>query len=161
MATQTRQVVVQQTLAAAIADAGTLTLSYPSGTNQAYFTSGNAKASSVAIINDSDIWLQTASKIGVTFGASDITLTNSSGVTWAAGSKLVVGLAYADGTDKFEGQKSAAITSLTDNSAGTASDTLAAISGTYSQAEVRNSVASLAAKINRVIAALNKAGIIA
>lgn len=40
---------------------------------------------------------------------------------------------------------------LTDNSGGTASDTLAAISGTYSQAEVRNSIATLAAKINYLL----------
>lgn len=40
---------------------------------------------------------------------------------------------------------------LTDNSGGSATDTLAAISGTYSQAEVRNSIASLAAKINYLI----------
>lgn len=44
----------------------------------------------------------------------------------------------------------AAQVALTDNSGGTASDTLAAISGTYSQAEVRNSIASLAAKINEI-----------
>jgi hypothetical protein len=43
------------------------------------------------------------------------------------------------------------ITALTDNSAGTASDTLVAISGTYTQTEVRNSIASLAAKINSMI----------
>jgi hypothetical protein len=36
---------------------------------------------------------------------------------------------------------------LTDSSGGTASATLAAISGTYVQAEVRNSIASLAAQI--------------
>ena len=41
---------------------------------------------------------------------------------------------------------------LTDNSGGTASATLAAISATYVQAEVRNSVASLAAQINALIA---------
>lgn len=39
------------------------------------------------------------------------------------------------------------LTELTDSSGGTASDTLAAISGTYVQSEVRNSIASLAAKI--------------
>jgi hypothetical protein len=39
---------------------------------------------------------------------------------------------------------------LTDNSGGTASTTLAAISGAYSQAEVRNSIATLAAAINRI-----------
>lgn len=41
-----------------------------------------------------------------------------------------------------------AFTALTDSSGGTASDTIAAIGGTYSQSEVRNAVASLAAKIN-------------
>ena len=46
-----------------------------------------------------------------------------------------------------------AVTSLTDNSAGTASDTIAAIGATYSQTEVRNAVASLAAKVNEIIAA--------
>jgi hypothetical protein len=49
---------------------------------------------------------------------------------------------------------------LTDNSGGTASDTLAAISATYVQAEVRNSVASLAAKINELRAALVALGLI-
>jgi hypothetical protein len=45
-----------------------------------------------------------------------------------------------------------AITALTDSSGGTAADTIAAIGGTYSQAEVRNAVASLAAKVNALIA---------
>ncbi len=43
------------------------------------------------------------------------------------------------------------ITSLTNNSGGTASNTLAAISATYVQAEVSNSIASLAAKIEAVL----------
>jgi hypothetical protein len=40
------------------------------------------------------------------------------------------------------------IVELTDSSGGTAADTIAAIGGSYNQAEVRNAVASLAAKIN-------------
>lgn len=46
----------------------------------------------------------------------------------------------------------AAITaqSLTDNSGGTASDTIAAIGGTYSQSEVANAIASLADEINKL-----------
>lgn len=43
------------------------------------------------------------------------------------------------------------IAELTDSSGGTASDTLAAISGTYTQSEIRNSIASLAAKINAIL----------
>lgn len=53
----------------------------------------------------------------------------------------------------FTSPAGAAVVSLTDNSAGTASDTIAAIGGTYSQTEVRNAIASLAAKINALIAA--------
>lgn len=41
-------------------------------------------------------------------------------------------------------------TALTDNSGGTASDTIAAIGASYNQAEVRNAVASLAAKVNEL-----------
>jgi hypothetical protein len=41
-----------------------------------------------------------------------------------------------------------AIADLTDNSGGTASDTIAVIGATYDQAEVANAIASLAAKIN-------------
>lgn len=40
------------------------------------------------------------------------------------------------------------ITDLTDNSGGTAADTIAVIGATYSQTEVANAIASLAAKIN-------------
>lgn len=47
-----------------------------------------------------------------------------------------------------------ALGALTDSSGGTASSTIAAIGGTYSQTEVRNAVASLAAKINTLAAAL-------
>lgn len=55
------------------------------------------------------------------------------------------------------GVQPSAITDLTDNSGGTAADTIAAIGGTYSQAEVRNAIASLAAKINAINAALQAA----
>ena len=48
----------------------------------------------------------------------------------------------------------AAITDLTDNSGGTASDTIAVIGATYDQAEVANAIASLAAKIAALNAAL-------
>ena len=47
-------------------------------------------------------------------------------------------------------------TALTDNSGGTAADTIAAIGGTYNQAEVRNAVASLAAKVNALQALLDQ-----
>lgn len=60
------------------------------------------------------------------------------------------------GVVEFDASKGAlgAISALTDNSGGTASTTIAAIGGTYSQAEVRNAVASLVAAINAIEARL-------
>jgi hypothetical protein len=49
---------------------------------------------------------------------------------------------------------------LTDNSGGTASTTLAAISGAYTQSEVRNSIATLARAVNALRDALVTKGII-
>jgi hypothetical protein len=51
-----------------------------------------------------------------------------------------------------------AIASLTDNSGGTASDTLAAITGSYVEATMENTVATLAAKINAILAQLRATG---
>ena len=47
------------------------------------------------------------------------------------------------------------VTPLTDNSGGTASNTIAAQSGSYVQATQQNTIATLAAKINEVISALS------
>ena len=55
----------------------------------------------------------------------------------------------------------AAIASLTDNSGGTASDTLADVPATYTEATLANQVASLAAKINTILTALRTHGLIA
>lgn len=55
------------------------------------------------------------------------------------------------------GTQPSAITDLTDNSGGTAADTIAAIGGTYNQAQVANAIASLAAKVNELNAALQAA----
>lgn len=47
------------------------------------------------------------------------------------------------------------VAALTDNSGGTASETIAVIGATYDQAEVRNAVASIANKLADLIAHLN------
>lgn len=57
------------------------------------------------------------------------------------------------------GTQNSAITDLTDNSGGTAADTIAAIGAAYDQDEVRNAIASLAAKVNELNAALQAAQI--
>lgn len=63
--------------------------------------------------------------------------------------------------DKNQMVDLAAITSLTDNTGGTADSTLVAISATYVQAEVRNNFADLAAKVNAMLVAMRDAGMIA
>jgi hypothetical protein len=90
--------IIEITLGSAIADDGTLTgIAYPSGTNQAYFTGGALSNTGKAIINYNDVYNQADPGIGITYGASTITLTNLSGVTWPATSHVTLQLGYAAG----------------------------------------------------------------
>lgn len=57
-------------------------------------------------------------------------------------------------------RRSDAVTSLTDNSGGTADNTVAAVSGSGADAAINNNFADLAAKVNTLIEALEKAGFI-
>lgn len=168
-----RQVLVEGILASAVADDGTLVLAaYPSGYTQADFINGNASATGTFVLGNNDVYEEaTADNFEITYGASDITITNRSGATWAAGSAYTLGLAYADTVYQFGGQKSAAIAALTDSSTGTAGATLAALadlstSNTYTDAAlnaklaiIKNHVASLNAQINKLRLAIKVAGI--
>lgn len=74
-------------LASAVANAGTFTVAYPSGTAQAFFTNGLAGASHVLVVNNNEVY---TSGFSLSFGASEITVTNSSLGTLAAGSIVVL-----------------------------------------------------------------------
>jgi hypothetical protein len=155
-------VVTEVVLAAAVADAGTVTLAYPSGYTQASFIGANiATYTGAAVLNNNEVYPEAVSgvRVNITYGASDITLTNNTGTTWTAGSTLSVQLGFA-GNDAPGINAGPAIASLTDSSGGTASDTLAAITGSYVEATVENTVASLARKINQILIALRANGII-
>jgi hypothetical protein len=56
-----------------------------------------------------------------------------------------------DGTNWVVHRQGAAVVSLQDDSTGTPTDTINAIGATYDQDEVRDAVASLAAKLNTII----------
>lgn len=99
-------------------------------------------------VGDLLYWDDSAKKLTRT--ASGNTLVGIA--TAAAASTAAVGTAVLE--PSLAARAFAAVVSLTDNSGGTAGDTIAAIGGTYSQAEVSNAVASLAAKINAILAAL-------
>ena len=60
---------------------------------------------------------------------------------WVETGKGIIAFEAADGNE----------VALTDSSGGTAADTIAVIGATYDQAEVRNAVASLAAKVNYLL----------
>ncbi len=62
---------------------------------------------------------------------------------------------------KSEFEPNAAIASLVDNSGGTASGTVAAVPGSYTQANLANAIASIIANQSAILAALRAANIIA
>lgn len=91
---------VQGLLASTVtASGGTFTVSYPSGTSQADFDTGLAGPNSAIHINGNDKYVIGASALGLTFGASNITVTNNSTVAWAAGSSFVLNLDRQDGNE--------------------------------------------------------------
>ena len=85
-------------LAAAVANAATVDVAYPAGTTQLSFNMGLG-ASYYAIVNGNDRYA--ASTIAVSYGASLITVTNNTGVTWAAGSTLDLFFDLNDGNARI------------------------------------------------------------
>lgn len=87
------------------------------------------------------------------YASDDDTFTLTASTNTHIG-RVVRWIATGSGVVAFSAVRGAAglITPLTDNSGGTASSTLAAIEGTYTEATIENTVASLAAKINLLIA---------
>ncbi|MDQ3562854.1 MAG: cytoplasmic protein [Pseudomonadota bacterium] len=87
------------------------------------------------------------------YASDDDTFTLTAGSNSHIG-RVVRWIATGSGVIAFSAVRGAAglITPLTDNSGGTASNTLAAIEGTYTEATIENTVASLAAKVNALIA---------
>lgn len=139
-------------LAAQVANAGTVTLTYPAGTNQAFFTGANAAANTgAAIVNENDVYPEAASgtRINLTYGASDITLTNNTGVAWPAGSTVRVQLGRAGNDRPGFARAGGSVVPLT-TTVGTASDTIADVGAAFNQTTLNNIVASLAAKINEL-----------
>ena len=95
---------VSTVLVSAVADAGTFTVAYPTGFVQADFTNGlGASGGHYAIVNGNDRWAQSDSKMAVTtFGASTITITNNSAVTWVAGSTVEIFIDIQDGNNVID-----------------------------------------------------------
>jgi hypothetical protein len=139
-------VVTTVVLAADVANAGTVTIPYPAGTNQAFFTGANASATGAAVLNDNEVYPEAVSgvRVNYTYGGSDITLTNNTGVTWAAGSTILAQFGRA-GADRPGFAPAPAIADV------------AAAGGSYVQAEVNAAITA----INRILRELRAQGVIA
>ncbi|WP_035676035.1 hypothetical protein [Bradyrhizobium liaoningense] len=90
---------VEAVLAAAVANAATFDIAYPAGTSQKTFNAGLAGPGSYVMLNDNEKWTEAAGKIAVSYGASLITVTNNSGYTWAAGTRVILGADIQDGNE--------------------------------------------------------------
>lgn len=139
-------VVTSVVLGAAVANAGTVTVSYPAGTDQAFFTGANASADGAVVLNGNEVFRELPSgvRVNFTYGASNITLTNNTGLSWPAGSTLLVQLGRA-GNDRPDFQPGPAIADAASRGAS------------YVQAEANATVAT----VNAMLRAMRAAGIIA
>lgn len=154
-------VVTTAVLATAVANAGTVVIPYPAGTTQATFTGTNAAANTGAVVlNSNEVYPEAASgvRVAITYGASDITITNNTGASWPAGSTLRVQLGRI-GNDRPGFIVGPAVTALT-TAFGTAADSLVDGTGTYSQTAFNNNFASVVRRIDRLELALRANGLI-
>jgi hypothetical protein len=146
-------------LAAAVANTGTVVVPYPAGFNQAALIGSTG---GFLTLNNNDVYQQLPSgtRVNFTFGASDITITNNTGVSWPIGSDIVVsfGRSTIEGRYVPSVQFGPSIVALT-VTVGTAGNTVADVGGAFAQATLNNNFRVVADKINEVVTKLKAAGI--
>lgn len=136
------------TPSAAVATDATVTFTYP--TTSPARAAASYKAASGAVLAARGLQTvinQGADTFTLAYGASSVVLTYKDATSLPAGKQLTLQIPLADYED---------LTLLTDNSGGTASDTLADVPAAYTEATLANQIASLAAKVNAVATAQNK-----
>lgn len=149
------------TLTAAVANAGTVTVAYPSGTTQASFIGANqATNTGSLVLNGNEVYPEAGSgvRVNFTYGASDVTVTNNTGVTWPAGSTIRAQFGRA-GNDRPGFSAGPAVTALT-TAFGTAADALVDVTASPTQATINNNFASVVRRIDRLELALRANGLI-
>lgn len=146
-------------LASAVTDSNTVTVAYPAGKTQGDLIGSTGGR---VVINNNDAYPQAGSGAAVvfTFGSSNITITNNTGVTWAAGSTLLA--SFGDNTEDGSYNPDIRVDAIVPLTAatGTTGDTVADVGGAFAQATLNNNFKVLADKQNEVIAALKAAGIL-
>ena len=92
---QNKQTYVETIMAADVAHSGTFTVAYPTGTTQESFLRGRAGSNNFIVVDNTNKF----TTISLAYGASVITVTNSTNTTLAAGSRVLVNLDQADSDD--------------------------------------------------------------
>ncbi len=144
-------------LASAVTNTSTVVVAYPTGMTQARLigsTGGQLNHAGVT-------YPQAASGAGtfaITFGASDITITNNSGVTWAAQDQIIISYGDTSLSGSYDtSMRQAAPVALT-AATGTASNTISDVGASFTQATLNNNFKSLADKVNAILALLKANG---
>lgn len=144
------------TLASAVADDATFTVAYPSGITQARLLGCSGGR---MVVNGDIGYDEGSSGFTVSYGASEITVTNTTGGSLAAGTELILsfGENTRDGSYNIPVMAAApvALTAAT----GTASNTIADVGGAFNQTTLNNNFKSLASKLNEVLAALEASSV--
>lgn len=81
-------------LASAVADDGTVTVAYPAGTDQD--TLNGSTGGKVMVGQDGPYLDGATDEVDLTFGASNITITNRTGASWAAGTEIIASFGEVD-----------------------------------------------------------------
>lgn len=124
------------TPSAAVATNGTLTFTYASGNASQFAQSGEV----LVVSGLNNVLEQASDTFTLVYGSTSVVATYKDATSIPAGTPVTIQLPLAS------------YAPLTDNSGGTASNTIAAISATPTQAEIANALASLTAKVNTLIA---------
>lgn len=91
--------VVETILASAVADDGTFTVSYPTGFSQKSFARGLNLGTAVMFVNGNDRWTEADPGFSLSYDASLITVTNLTGASLAAGSRIKLQFNVKAGND--------------------------------------------------------------
>lgn len=148
----------QVTLASSVADDATFTVAYPSGITQASLLGAT---DGQMVVNGDAAFSQGASGFTAVYGASNITVTNTTGASLAAGSVIDISFGRNTMSGRYNTPiKVVGINALTAAS-GTASatDTVTDVGAAFNQTTLNNNFKTQAEKINAILAALDTAGI--
>lgn len=150
-------------LATAVASpAGTVTLAYPTGTNQAFFTGDYASGTAYVLLNDNDRYEEVDDEFDISYGASVITVTNKTTYTWVAGTKVQLGLGYAAAATTYQqvgaiADVGGSLTGTTDGDLADVADIALSTSNTYTDAAVNAAVNTAVAAVNVQLKELQEA----